>query len=306
VPSQVPVCPHVVGPWSWQSRRGSAPPTSIGRQVPMRPVWSQLTQAPRHAMLQQTPSVQKPEAQSPSLLHTAPRGLGPQLPFTHAMPGTQSALDWQVTTQASVVSSQLNGAQIVAGPALHRPSPSQTLTPMTAASEHIPGLQIVPATCWRQAPLPSQVPSSPQLEASPAGQMAGERGAPPVGTGAQIPGDPCTLHDRQVPVQAVLQQTPSTQNPLWQSPSQPQVSPFGRSEVAAPVHPGVVSGDASLRVPVLFPDPPHAPTTSAIATAKTAIAAARLKVELVLGTPRKWGFPCGWQARATFRKRDGR
>ena len=130
------------------------------------------------------------------------------------MPGTQSASDRQVTTQASVAGSQLNGAQIVAGPALQRPSPSQTLTPMTAASEHAPALQTVPATCWRQAPLPSQVPSSPQLDASAAGQTSGVRGAPPAGTEAQIPGDPCTLQDRHVPVQAVLQQTPSTQKPL--------------------------------------------------------------------------------------------
>ena len=165
-------------------------------------------------MLQQTPSVQNPDAQSPSLLHTAPRGLGPQLPFTHETPSAQSPLDWHVTTQALVLESQLNGAQIVAGPALQRPCPSQTLTPMTAAPAHDPGLQIVPATCWRQAPLPSQVPSSPQVDSSLAGQTSGARGARPSGTKAQIPGEPWTLQDRQVPVQAVLQQTPSTQNPL--------------------------------------------------------------------------------------------
>jgi hypothetical protein len=165
-------------------------------------------------MLQQTPSLQKPDAQSPSFVQTAPRGLGPQLPFTHVIPSAQSTLDRQVTTHALVLASQLNGAQIVDGPALQRPCPSQTLTPMTAAPEHDPGLQIVPATCWRQAPLPSQVPSSPQLDSSVAGQTSGARGAPPAGTRAQIPGDPCTLQERQVPVQAVLQQTPSTQKPL--------------------------------------------------------------------------------------------
>jgi len=44
-------------------------------------------------MLQQTPSVQNPEAQSASLLQTAPGRLGPQLPFTHATPSMQSAFE---------------------------------------------------------------------------------------------------------------------------------------------------------------------------------------------------------------------
>jgi len=142
--------------------------------------------------LQQTPSVQKPEAQSPSLLHTAPRGLGPQLPFTQRTPLTQSVLERQVTTQARVAGSQLNGAQIVAGPAL----------------------QIVPAMCRRQPPLPSQVPSRPQVVTSDAGQTAGVRGEAPAGTSAQIPGEPWTLQARHVPVQSLLQQTPSTQKLL--------------------------------------------------------------------------------------------
>ena len=76
---------------------GSSAPGSTGQHVPKRPVWLQLTHAPRQPMLQQTPSAQNPEAQSPSLPHSAPGGLGPQLPFTQRTPGTQSALDRQVT-----------------------------------------------------------------------------------------------------------------------------------------------------------------------------------------------------------------
>src|SRR5262245_51964858 len=106
-PSQAPVCPQLAGPWSRQIRRGSSLPASTGQQVPTRPVWLQLTQAPRQPMLQQTPSVQNPDAQSPSLEQTAPRGLGPQLPLTQVTPSTQSALDRQVTTQARVLWSQL-------------------------------------------------------------------------------------------------------------------------------------------------------------------------------------------------------
>jgi hypothetical protein len=117
-PSQVPVCPHDVGPLSRQIACGSAAPPSTGQQTPARPTRLQLTQGPRHATLQQTPSVQKPDAQSASLLHTAPDGFGPQLPLTQTTPATQSAFERQVTTQALVPLSQSNGAQIVAGPAL--------------------------------------------------------------------------------------------------------------------------------------------------------------------------------------------
>ena len=189
-PSQAPVWPHEAGPLSRHMPCGSSRPGSTGQHVPSRPVWLQLTHAPRQPTLQQTPSAQNPEAQSPSLPHSAPGGLGPQLPFTQRIPGTQSALDRQVLMQARVAESQLNGAQIVAGPGLQWPSPSQTLTPTTDSSEHAPGLHTVPETYWRQPPVPSQVPSSPQPDAADAGQTVGVRGAPPAGTVVHFPGDP--------------------------------------------------------------------------------------------------------------------
>jgi hypothetical protein len=74
----------------------------MGQQVPPRPCWLQLIQAPLHATLQQTPSVQNPDLHSASFTQTAPFGLGPQLPLTHATPVTQSALDRQVPAQAFV------------------------------------------------------------------------------------------------------------------------------------------------------------------------------------------------------------
>jgi hypothetical protein len=164
--------------------------------------------------LQQTPSVQNPDAQSVFFVHMAPGGLGPQLPLTHATPVTQSAFDRQVLAQAFVSGSQLKGAQIVAGPALHRPCPSQTLTPTTAPPEQAPALHTVPGTWLRQPPLPSHVPSRPQVDSSDARHWFDACGAPPAGTNVHVPGEPWTLHAMHVPVQAVLQQTPSTQNPL--------------------------------------------------------------------------------------------
>jgi hypothetical protein len=130
----------------------------------------QLTQAPRQPTLQHTPSVQNPDAQSVSLEHTAPRGFGPQLPFTHLTPETQSPSERQVTVHVLLAVSQLKGLQIVAGPGRQRPPPSQTLTSTIADPSQRPGLHDVPAGWLRHAPLPLQVPSSPQLDAAEVAQ----------------------------------------------------------------------------------------------------------------------------------------
>jgi hypothetical protein len=144
------------------------------------------------------------------------------------------------------------------------------LVPTTAAFSHDPGLQTVPATCRRQAPLPSQVPSRPQVDASDGAQSVGIRGGPPAGMTVQIPGEPWRSQARQVSVHALLQQTPSAQKPVWQSLLQAQASPFIRGAPAPTRQVDViVSSDASpasgRRV---FDDPPHAPAakTEKIAT----------------------------------------
>ena len=112
-----------------------------------------------------------------------------------------------------VAGSQLNGAQIVAGPARQPPWPSQTLMSLTAAPLHVPGLHSVPAGYLRQCPWPSHVPSSPQVETAPTGQAADCSGTP-FGTNVQIPGALWSLHVLHVSVHALSQQTPSTQKPL--------------------------------------------------------------------------------------------
>jgi hypothetical protein len=79
-----------------------------------------------------------------------------------------------------------------------------------------PSLQVVANS---QLPVPSQLPVLPQA-LEPAGEQVGgtvTRGAVPLGMFEQVP----TLLDRlqlwQPSVQALSQQTPSTQNPLVQS-----------------------------------------------------------------------------------------
>jgi hypothetical protein len=83
-----------------------------------------------------------------------------------------------------------------------------------AAPLQVPAWQTVPAAYLRQAPAPSQVPSSPQAETSPLGQSSAVRGAAPAGTIVHVPGAPGARHVWQGPAQPALQQTPSAQKPL--------------------------------------------------------------------------------------------
>src|SRR5205085_1663924 len=96
----------------------------------------------------------------------------------------------------------------------------------TEAPSQVPGLQTVPAGCLRQWPCPSHVPSRPQLEAGVAAHADDESSGSPFATNEQMPGAPAALQVLQVSPQALWQQTPSTQKPLWQSPAQPHAWPF--------------------------------------------------------------------------------
>jgi hypothetical protein len=98
----------------------------VGQQVPSRPTWLHEMHAPWQATLQQTPSAQKPDAQSAFFAQTAARGLGPQLPLTHLTPFAQSPSLLQDEKHLFDEPSQLNGAQTVDGPGLQRPPESHT------------------------------------------------------------------------------------------------------------------------------------------------------------------------------------
>jgi len=79
----------------------------------------------------------------------------------------------------------------------------------------MPALQVsgphtVPVGYLWQPPAPSQVPSVPQLGAPLSAQMACGSGAA-AGLDAQVPSEVDSAQLRQAPVQAELQQTPSTQ-----------------------------------------------------------------------------------------------
>jgi hypothetical protein len=104
------------------------------------------------------------------------------------------------------------------------PVPQRPATVPTPAVQ-LSAPHIVPEGYFRQAPLPSQVPSPPQLIApSSVHCMSGSWLA---GTLVQVPALDDSAHDLQVPEQAVAQQTPWAQKPELHSTSLPQVAPTG-------------------------------------------------------------------------------
>jgi hypothetical protein len=202
-------------------------------------------------VLQQTPSVQKPDAQSSFFLQAAALLFRPQLPATQGRPGAQSSSVAQEVAQAFVFASHPNGAQRVSEPAWQVPAPSHVHSPFTALASHLPLAQTVPLGKLRQAPAPLHMPSRPHVVASVAAQSSGLRGGAPFGVNEHTPGDCGLLHTLQVSPHALSQQTPSTQNPLAQSAAQPQARPFALCAAAAPLHVPIAepSGWAGLTLP---------------------------------------------------------
>ena len=109
-------------------------------------------------------------------------------------------------------------------PAVQTPAPSQVLAALSVPLAQPAAWQVVPAACLRQAPAPSHMPSFPQVDAASASQSL--RGSVPAAADEHVPTLPTAPQVWQVPVQAVLQQTPSTQKPLAQSPLAAQAVPF--------------------------------------------------------------------------------
>jgi hypothetical protein len=79
-------------------------------------------------------------------------------------------------------------------------------------------LQTVVGPQLRHAPAPSQEPSLPHVDCAVAEHTL--RGLVPASAGVHVPMLPTCAHVMQLPPQAVLQHTPSTQLPLahWLAP----------------------------------------------------------------------------------------
>jgi hypothetical protein len=78
----------------------------------------------------------------------------------------------------------------------------------------MPDLHIVLAGYLRHPPLPSHLPSSPQVATSAVAQVVESRGASPDPRFTHVPGEATDEQVLQPSVQATLQQTLSTQWPL--------------------------------------------------------------------------------------------
>jgi hypothetical protein len=142
-----------------------------------------------------------------AIVHEAPGGSLPQLLFMQMLGVAQSALVAQSIRQELLVA-QRNGSHIDVDAGRHRPAPSQVRAEVIVEPVQVAVAQVVPADHCRQAPLPSQVPSLPQVDLSEAAHWLAGLGAVPLAIGVQVPIVAVRLQAWQVPPQATLQQTP--------------------------------------------------------------------------------------------------
>jgi len=223
LPSQAPSVPQVDAPWSLHWLNGSAP-AATDAQVPTVPVRLHDRQMPAQAVAQQTPCSQKPELHSPAAPQVAPIGFLPQLPERQVFGLVQSVLVVQVVRQAPPVP-HTNGSHDDGDVVWQVPVPLQVRAGAYVDPTQVAAAQTVPVAYSRQAPLPSQLPSVPQVDAPLSVHWFS--GSAPTATNEQVPAVPDSAHDRQVPVQLELQQTPCWQRPDAHSVPPAQVVPSG-------------------------------------------------------------------------------
>ena len=209
LPSQWPVFPHETGVPAVHPPAGSASPDETAAQVPSgdEPVSALVHawQVPLQALVQQTPSAQKPLVHWSVAVQACPFGRFPaQAPLWHS-PLPQSASAVQVDGLHAVVDAQTTPPEQAAAAGVEQlPAPLQSPPGVSwpPPQEAVPQLTLDAAN--RQPPFPSQVPSCPQAVESAAQAPAEE---PPDATGLQSP----VPQVMQVPVQVVAQQIPEMQ-----------------------------------------------------------------------------------------------
>ncbi len=215
--------------------------------MPTVPVRAHETQVPVQAALQQTPWAQKLELHSAAIVQAAPLGSLPQLPLMQVFGAAQSALAVQVVRQAPAVL-QAYGSHSVLVTVRQTPAPLQVRFGVRVDPLQPPVEQTVPSAQYRQAPIPLQDPSVPQVLAAVAGHWVAVTGGCPFAMLVQVPRLPATAHDRQVPVQASSQQRPCAQKfeahsaapvqtaPCGFLPQLPALHTFGATQSAAALH----------------------------------------------------------------------
>ena len=207
LPSQKPVVSQLAAPLSMHWPVGSGLPAGTGEQVPIVPVSAHDEHLSAHVVAQQTPWAQTVLWHSVPAWQTAPLGLSPHEPLLQVAGAAQSLSAAQVDRQA--LGPHANGKQDVAAGTVQVPAPSQ----VPPAVKVLPGigqlafLQAVPWGYFWQAPA-WHLPSVPQ-EVGPLSMQSPAGSGSPVGTAVHSPIVPVMAHEKQAPVQAVAQQTPS-------------------------------------------------------------------------------------------------
>ena len=216
------------GAWTWQTPCGSAPPASTGQQVPPRPGWLQLT----HGALAGDVAADAVGAEPGRALavlraHGAVAAWGRSCRSRTRRRRRSRCSDVQVVAHLFVAGSQLNGAQIVAGPGL---AAALAVADVDVAdggavagaglADGAGGVLAAAARCRRRCRRGRRSDASRGRAGSDASRARRSRRR------SRCRARSGTLQVLHVSVQALLQQTPSTQKPLWQSPAQPHAWPF--------------------------------------------------------------------------------
>jgi hypothetical protein len=228
VPSHLPLVLQLAAPLSVQVRVGSAPPAATGLQVPS-PEIAQDMQVPVQVVAQQTPCWHRLVAHSEPAEQAVPFGLSEQLPPLHTVGETQSASAVHLVLQLFLVvasHTRLPG-QLPGVTVLQVPAPSQVAAGVSTEPVQLAAAHWVPLGQSRQCPAPSHSPSVRQPDAAVIAHWLRAAGAWPAGTGEQVPADPVSAQDMQVPVQAVSQQTPCAQKPETHDAAVVQAAPGG-------------------------------------------------------------------------------
>lgn len=133
----------------------------------------------------------------------------------------------QESKQAVPAVLHVNGLQLRVEPLEHIPAPSQVDSEVAVPRAQRAGRQTVPDAYFLQPPLPSQVPSLRQVS-RPASVQTPAGSGPLAGTGEQVPRLPVKLHEKQLAVQGIAQQTPCAHMPISQSDACVHTAPTGR------------------------------------------------------------------------------
>ena len=206
-PSHAPSRPQLLAASGLQRSPGSSP-AGASEQVPTLPASVHDTHAWSQTTLQQTPPLQTPVAHCPGVVQGWPSGRLSRHDFSSQKnPGKQSS----ALAQAVAHDPFWQVVEVQARVALARqtPLPSHRRADRSLVPWQPPGSHSVVAGYRRQPPLPSQVPSRPQVTAGSV--VHSLRRSSPAGLGMQVPADPAALHTEQRSVQALLQQIPSAQ-----------------------------------------------------------------------------------------------